>query len=57
MIMPENIPVLGVFFQVIDEILEHVSDGFQFSVFGFEFINKVAAGFSLRNGIVGVQSA
>ena len=38
MIMAENIPVFGGFFQLIDEILEHLRtvSGFQFSVFEFK---------------------
>ena len=35
MIMTENIPVFSGFFQLIDEILEHLCNGFRFSVFGF----------------------
>ena len=35
MIMAENIPVFGGFFQLIDEFLEHRGEGFRFSVFGF----------------------
>jgi hypothetical protein len=30
--MPENIPVLGAFFQGIDKFFEHLNDGFRFSV-------------------------